>query len=188
MIAAALLPNLLTMSRILMAPFVVVAILAAADAAAAGLFAAGMLTDVLDGHLARRRDWTSRFGKLMDPVADKLLVSGAFAALAAGGRIAVWAVSVIFLREVAVSALRAVALRGGTVISASRFGKAKTAMQVLAILVLLLAADVAAASVQALVLATVAVTMLSGAAYFGAYLAAGDRGQPVAAHPAPAQR
>lgn len=184
----AVLPNLLTLSRIALVPFVVLTLLAAADAAAACLFAAGMATDVLDGYLARSRGWISTFGELMDPIADKLLVGGAFVALAATNRIAAWAVVLIFGREIAVSGLRMIALRDGTVISASRLGKAKTAVQVVAILVLVLAPDPGAPLVQSLVLLTVAVTTLSGLAYFRAYLTRDEPRTAVRARPAPAHR
>ena len=163
-------PNALTMSRILIAPLVVLALLGSADLAALSLFAVGMATDVLDGHFARSRGWSTTFGKLMDPIADKMLVGGAFVALAATNSIAAWAVAIILGRELAVSGLRMLALRRGVVIPADRFGKAKTGLQVLTVIVLLLIPDPTAPAIVALVLLTVLVTLISGLGYLRAYM------------------
>ena len=92
-----------------------------------------MATDTLDGHLARSRNLVTDFGKLMDPLADKLFVGTAFVCLGPPGAPRVAVVIVILTREVAVSALRFVANRRGVVISASTLGKAKTALQAMTI-------------------------------------------------------
>ena len=158
-------PNALTVGRIGLVPPLVLLLLDGPQAAASAVFALGALSDVLDGHIARSRGIVTTFGKLMDPVADKLLTGAAFVALAANGRIAVWIVAVILLREVAVSALRWWAKRRGEVISASGIGKLKTTLQTATILALILVADPGAGWVELLVAVTVAVTVVSGIAY-----------------------
>jgi CDP-diacylglycerol--glycerol-3-phosphate 3-phosphatidyltransferase len=161
------LPNALTIARIMLV-VPMVALLLAEDqaAAAAAVFVAGALTDVLDGHLARSRGLVTTFGKLMDPVADKLLIGGAFVCLAIIDHVAAWVVVVIVAREALVTLLRAVAGRRGVVISANALGKAKTGLQTALILVLIVAPDPSAAWVDVLIGATVAITVASGAAYF----------------------
>jgi CDP-diacylglycerol--glycerol-3-phosphate 3-phosphatidyltransferase len=137
--------------------------------AAAALFGLAALTDALDGHLARSRDSVTTFGKIADPIADKLLVGAALVSLVAVNRLAAWIAAVIMVRELAVSALRAVAGREGLVISASRFGKAKMAVQVAAILALIAAPVASALWLQVLLYVTVAVTVASGIDYFLAF-------------------
>lgn len=163
-------PNALTSLRIALAPVLLLALLGElGGAAAATIFAVGMVTDVLDGHIARSRGCVSSFGKLLDPAADKLLVGSAFVGLAAADRVALWVVAVILARELFVSVLRQLALRRGTVIAANRLGKAKTALQTAMILVLILAPDPGAFWVLSLLAATVIATVLSGLAYLTAY-------------------
>lgn len=163
-------PNSLTMTRILMAPLLAVAMLPQAEASIAALvFAAGMATDVADGHLARSRGLHTRFGTLMDPIADKLFVGTALVCLAATGEIAVWVVAVVFARDLAVTGMRLAARRQGVIIAANGFGKAKTVIQALVVLVLLVAGG-GGALVQGLVYLMVAVTVLSGAVYAAGYL------------------
>ncbi len=173
-------PNALTVGRIGLVPALVLLLLDGPQAAASAVFALGALSDVLDGHIARSRGIVTTFGKLMDPLADKLLSGAAFVALAANGRVAVWIVAVILIREAAVSALRWWAKRRGEVIAANALGKAKAALQTVTILVLILVSDPGAAWVETLVAATVAVTVVSGVAY--ALAARRPRG-PVARHP-----
>ena len=184
------LPNALTVARVLVVPPLVLFVLQSEDGsslAAAALFAAAALTDALDGHLARARDSVTTFGKIADPIADKLLVGAALISLVAVSRVAAWVAAVIMAREVAVSGLRAVAGREGLVISASRFGKAKMGLQVLAILALIAAPDDSALWLQALVYLTVAVTVVSGVDYFVAFRRRGAAGvraeRPRAAEP-----
>ncbi|MBA3746865.1 MAG: CDP-diacylglycerol--glycerol-3-phosphate 3-phosphatidyltransferase [Solirubrobacterales bacterium] len=159
------LPNSLTVVRIVLAPILVLALEGGSGAVALTVFGAAMATDVLDGHLARSRDSITTFGKLMDPVADKLLIGGAFVCLAVIDRIDPWIVTAIVAREVAVSGLRVIACRHRVVISANRLGKAKTAIQAVAIVALIVAPNPAAAWVDAIVAATVAITIVSGLAY-----------------------
>lgn len=181
------LPNALTLSRICLIPVLAVLLLERdAAAPAAAVFVAGMATDVLDGHIARSRSLITTFGKLMDPLADKLLVGAAFVCLAATDRVEPWVVAVILGREAAVTGLRILAKRDGIVISANRLGKAKTALQTVAILVLVVAADPTAAWVELIVAATVAITLASGLVYV--LLFAGGHRRPALAEASPTTR
>jgi CDP-diacylglycerol--glycerol-3-phosphate 3-phosphatidyltransferase len=162
------LPNALTLLRILLVPVVVVALLDETpngDAIAAGVFALAALTDGLDGYIARSRGAITTFGKLMDPIADKLLVAAALIALVSLERLEAWIAMVIIAREFAVTGLRLVAAEQGVVIQASWLGKAKTILQVAAIIALI-ATDPAPVGVELLVYAAVAATVVSGADYF----------------------
>jgi CDP-diacylglycerol---glycerol-3-phosphate 3-phosphatidyltransferase len=162
------LPNALTVLRILLVPVVVVALLDETpngDAIAAGVFALAAVTDTLDGYIARQRDAVTTFGKLMDPIADKLLVAAALIALVSLNRLAAWIAMVIIAREFAVTGLRLVAAEQGVVIQASWLGKLKTVLQVAAI-ICLIAVDPAPLAIDLLVYAAVAVTVISGVDYF----------------------
>ena len=163
--------NLLTICRMLLTPLLVVLLDQAAWGPALVVFATAMATDALDGYLARSRGLVTDFGKVMDPVADKLLIGSALVCLAAIDRVDAWVVAVILAREAAVSGLRIAAGRQGMIISANRLGKAKTAMQTAAILALIVVGDPGAAWVQALVGATVAITVISGAVYAANFFA-----------------
>ena len=130
------LANTLTLLRILAVPVVVVALLGETpngDALAAGVFALAALTDGLDGYFARSRDAITTFGKLMDPLADKLLITAALVSLVSLNRLQAWVAMVIIAREIAVTGLRAIAAERGVVIAASWLGKLKTVLQIAAI-------------------------------------------------------
>jgi CDP-diacylglycerol---glycerol-3-phosphate 3-phosphatidyltransferase len=162
-------PNALTLARILLVPVVVVALLVESPGGstiAAVVFAIAALTDGLDGYIARSQQSVTTFGKVMDPVADKLMVAAALISLVSLDRLAAWVAMVIIAREFAVSGLRIAAGQQGVVIPASSLGKLKTIVQVAAVLALIAASDHDAAWVQALVYAMVGVTVLSGADYF----------------------
>ena len=135
------LPNVLTLSRIIMA-FVLVLLLEAntsmGNILAALVFAAASLTDFYDGHLAKTRGLVSNFGKIMDPIADKILILSTFGVLAHIGMVAWWMFIVIALREVLVTASRLIAMRRGQVLAAERAGKVKTVVQIIAISAILL--------------------------------------------------
>jgi CDP-diacylglycerol--glycerol-3-phosphate 3-phosphatidyltransferase len=135
------------------------------DAIAAGVFALAALTDGLDGYIARSRDNITTFGKLMDPLADKLLVTAALVSLVSLGRLEAWIAMVIIAREFAVTGLRGVAAERGVVIQASWLGKLKTILQVTAIIALI-ATDPAPLGVDIFVYVAVAVTVISGVDYF----------------------
>lgn len=135
------LPNQLTIGRILLVPVFVIVILSGMKNAlfiSAIIFAIASLTDFLDGHIARKHNLISNFGKLMDPFADKLLVSAALITMVELNLVPSWMVIIIISREFAVSILRAVAASAGVVIAASKGGKAKTISQIIAILMILL--------------------------------------------------
>ena len=162
------LPNVLTVVRILLVPVLVAALLSGAeggDLLAAIVFAVASLTDALDGWIARRRRSESTFGKLMDPLADKLLVVAALVSLVSLDRLAAWVAMVIIAREFAVTGLRQLAMEHGHVMPASSWGKVKTVSQIAMVLVLI-AVDDRTPAVYALVYATVVVTVVSGADYF----------------------
>jgi CDP-diacylglycerol---glycerol-3-phosphate 3-phosphatidyltransferase len=162
------LPNTLTVLRILLVPVVVVALLDETpngDAIAAGVFALAALTDGLDGWIARNRGEITTFGKLMDPLADKLLVTAALVSLVSLGRLEAWVAMVIIAREFAVTGLRAVAAERGVVIQASWLGKVKTILQIAAIIALI-AVDPTPLGVDFLVYVAVAATVISGVDYF----------------------
>jgi CDP-diacylglycerol--glycerol-3-phosphate 3-phosphatidyltransferase len=160
------LPNLLTLLRILLVPVLVAALLEATpngSAVAAAVFAAAAVTDGLDGYIARSRRSITTFGKVMDPIADKLLIAAALISLVSLDRVAPWVAMVIIAREFAVSGLRVAAGQQGVVIPASPLGKVKTVAQVAAILAVIATGDWWA---QALLYVAAAVTLLSGADYF----------------------
>jgi CDP-diacylglycerol--glycerol-3-phosphate 3-phosphatidyltransferase len=162
-------PNALTLFRILLVPVLVVALLDATPGSkwlAAGVFATAALTDGLDGYLARSRRSVTTFGKVMDPIADKLLVAAALISLVSLDRVAAWVAMVIIAREFAVSGLRIAAGAQGVVIPASALGKVKTVTQVAAILALIAVDDTGAWWVQSLVGVAIVVTIASGADYF----------------------
>ena len=163
------LPNFLTLVRIMLVPVLVVALLDETpngDTIAAIVFAIAAVTDGLDGYFARSREAVTTFGKVMDPIADKLLIAAALISLVSLDRVAAWVAMVIIAREFAVSGLRVAAGQQGVVIPASLLGKAKTILQVAMVMALIAAADSGAAWVQALVYLAVALTVISGADYF----------------------
>ena len=129
------------------------------------MFAVAAFTDGLDGYIARSRGSVTTFGKLMDPLADKLLIIAPLISLVSLNRIAPWVAMVIIARELAVTMLRMVAVERGVVIAASWLGKAKTLLQVAAIFAVI-AFETTPLAVDALLYAAVAVTVVSGADYF----------------------
>ena len=163
------LPNVLTLLRILLVPVLVVALTVETDngdTLAAIVFAVAALTDGLDGYLARSRQSITTFGKVMDPIADKLLIAAALIALVSLERLDAWVAMVIIAREFAVSGLRIAAGQQGVVIPATLLGKAKTVIQIAAVMALIAAPEPSAAWVDALVYSMVALTVVSGADYF----------------------
>ncbi len=126
-------PNLITLFRIVIVPVVVLLLyVAAGDVSFARsitafvLYVLASLTDLLDGYLARRYQMVTPLGKLLDPLADKILVCAALIMLVPPGRVAAWMVVIVVAREIGVTALRGVASTEGLVIAASPLGKAKT--------------------------------------------------------------
>lgn len=136
------LANKLTLLRIFLVPvFLIFFLVEGIDygtIVATIVFIVASITDQLDGHIARSRNQITTFGKFMDPLADKLLVTAVFVCLVQIGMIPAWAVIIILSREFAVSGLRSIAASNGLVIAASWWGKIKTVTQMLAILLFLL--------------------------------------------------
>lgn len=166
--------NKITMLRIAMIPVFMAVMLIDFPfhmEAALAVFLLASLTDHLDGHLARKYNLITDFGKFMDPLADKLLVTAAFVILIQMGRIDAWIVFVILAREFAVSGLRSLAAAQNIIIAASNFGKLKTVTQIVAICVLILnnfpfsLINLPIATICIYV--TLIITVLSGLDYFG---------------------
>lgn len=133
------LPNALTLIRIFAVPLLVALLLTKDHMLVASfIFLAASLTDLLDGYLARKRGQVTTLGVLLDPLADKLLISAAFIALIPHGIVPAWMVVLIVGREFAVSGLRSIASSQGFTISASDLGKIKMVAQVAAITLLTL--------------------------------------------------
>ena len=139
------LPNSLTLLRIFLVPFLVVVLLTKFDGrefVGLAIFLVAAITDFLDGYFARRRGQITRMGTLLDPIADKLLMSAAFISLVEMDPLHVpaWMVVIIIGREFAVSGLRSIAAQQGVTIAASPLGKGKMISQVIAIGLLILGA------------------------------------------------
>src|SRR5713226_3947066 len=133
------LPNSLTLFRIFLVPFLVVVLLTKfSDFVGLGIFLVAAITDYFDGYFARRLKKTTRLGTLLDPIADKLLMSAAFISLVELGLAKAWMVVIIIGREFAVSGLRSIAAQHGVTIAASPLGKGKTISQTIAIALLIL--------------------------------------------------
>lgn len=134
------LPNSISLFRVVMVPLLMVFLLVSipgGDIIALVIFLIAAASDSLDGYIARRKRQTTVLGAFLDPLADKLLVTAALVSLVGLNRLSVWIAMVVIAREFAVSGLRMVVAVQNVVISASRWGKAKTASQMLAIAVLI---------------------------------------------------
>jgi len=134
-------PNSLTLFRVAAVPVIVILLMYPSrptTVIAALLFSAAAITDYLDGYYARRRGLVSNLGKVMDPVADKLLVSSVCIMLAAIGWVPAWVVCIIVGRELAVTGLRNIIAEKGEDVSASNLGKYKTGFQIAALIPLLI--------------------------------------------------
>lgn len=136
-------PNYLTTLRVILIPFFVFFMVTdyAGESSkwiALALFIVASITDFLDGYLARKHNIVSNFGKFMDPLADKMLVSAAMICLTEQGRLAAWIVIVIISREFIISGFRLIAADNGVVIAASYWGKFKTNFQMFMIILLIM--------------------------------------------------
>ena len=156
------LPNRLTILRTLMIPVFLFFLLTdyagnCSKWIAVIVFILASLTDFLDGHIARKYNLVTNFGKFMDPLADKLLVCSALICLVDMNRIASWMVIVIIAREFIISGFRLIASDNGVVIAASYWGKFKTTFQM--IMICLLIADIAAISIVTLIVTWIAVIL-----------------------------
>ena len=161
-------PNYLTILRVIMIPFFVFFMVTdyAGDASkwiSVALFIIASLTDFLDGHLERKHNIVSNFGKFMDPLADKMLVSSAMICLTEQGRLAAWIVIIIISREFIISGFRLIAADNGVVIAASYWGKFKTNFQMFMIIMLIinLGTPVAVMIENVLIVIATALTIIS---------------------------
>ncbi|UCH21973.1 MAG: CDP-diacylglycerol--glycerol-3-phosphate 3-phosphatidyltransferase [Deltaproteobacteria bacterium] len=166
-------PNFLTLFRIAAVPAIVALMIfpnRACAILAAALFSAAAITDYLDGYLARRRGLETTLGKVMDPVADKLLVSSAFIMLTSHDWIPAWMVCIIIGRELAVTGLRNIIAGKGEDVSASWLGKYKTGFQIAAAIPLLIHYPYFEINFQAIgyvfLLTALVFTIWSGVDYF----------------------
>lgn len=135
------LPNSLTLLRIFLVPILVVVLLTKFDGreyVGLAIFLIAAVTDMLDGYFARRFKKVTRLGILLDPMADKLLISSALISLVELGLAPAWMIVIIIGREFAVSGLRSIASQQGVAIAASPLGKTKTVSQVIAVSILIL--------------------------------------------------
>ena len=166
-------PNQLTLFRIAAVPIIIVLMLfpnRICTFIAAILFSAAAITDYLDGFLARKRGMVTTLGKIMDPVADKLLVSSAFIMLSSLGWVPAWMTCIIIGRELAVNGLRNIIAEKGEDLSASNLGKYKTGFQIAAIIPLMIHFPFFGLNVQVIgnlfLWGALVFTIWSGADYF----------------------
>lgn len=161
-------PNLVTVLRALLVPLILVLVLMESRSTrwwAFGIFTLAAVTDTIDGWVARRWDGVTRWGQIADPIADKLLVIGTLAALASLGTVPWWAVAVIVVREVGVTLLRwRIMSEAQVVLPSSRWGKAKTISQFVAVVAFLLPTPPRVLAAVLLYVA-IALTVLSGLDY-----------------------
>lgn len=169
------LPNKITLLRIILVPVFTYFLLFESNhnlyykIIALIIFIIAAITDGLDGYIARKQKVITKFGKIIDPLADKLLVSSALIAFVALERISVWIAIIIIGREFAVTGLRVVAASEGKVIAASKWGKWKTNLQIFAIIAVILDPDILTLPFQLkdlLLWLAVLVTIISGLDYF----------------------
>ncbi len=158
------LPNKLSLFRIFLVPLLVALIITKySSLLAATVFGLAMLTDWLDGYIARTTNQITTLGKLLDPVADKLLVCAALISLVGTSKVPAWIVVIIIGRELAITGLRAVAASQAEIIAAGSLGKYKTTVQAIAIVMLIL--NIPPWDMVVLWLALI-LTLVSGVDYF----------------------
>ena len=163
------LPNKLTMFRVVLIPVFIVVLMSGLIAEPASryiavvIFCVASFTDYLDGHIARKYNLVTNFGKFMDPLADKLLVSAAMICMIELGMLPAWVVIIIISREFIITGFRLIAAEGGLVIAASWWGKIKTVTQMAMIILMLLGINKVIGTIL-VVLATI-FTVVSGVDY-----------------------
>ena len=141
------LPNKLTIARMAMVPLFMIALLMNTPASriiATVIFALASLTDMLDGHIARKYNMVTNFGKLMDPLADKVLTAAAMICLVELGDLAAWIAVVIIFREYLITGLRSVAASENIVVAANIWGKVKTVCHWISLMLLMVKPQVVA--------------------------------------------
>jgi len=186
------LPNLVTMGRVVLVPFVLLFIdnfSPLRSFIAALLYLVSAVGDGLDGYLARSRGEVSTLGKFLDPLADKLTVTAVLVFMVALGRVPAWVTVVLIARDLAITGLRSIASAQGLVIAASDGGKIKTALQLVAIMMLLIhfRYPILGTSIEAIdyhrsglgvLYISMGVSLLSGAQYMRNFFATALRQQP----------
>lgn len=163
-------PNALSLVRIFLVPVLVVFLIVVPrpdNLWAAAVFLAAVLTDWLDGRIARSMRQVTTLGKLLDPVADKLLISASLISLVQVGRVPAWMVVLIVGRDLAITGLRGIAASQNVIIQANEFGKATMAAEVLAVALLILNWPAVSVSLgQAALVVAILLSLASGVAYF----------------------
>ncbi|MBS7220337.1 MAG: CDP-diacylglycerol--glycerol-3-phosphate 3-phosphatidyltransferase [Christensenellales bacterium] len=163
------LPNKLTIFRVILIPVFIIALMSGIIPEPVNryvgvvIFCVASFTDYLDGHIARKYNLVTNFGKFMDPLADKLLVSSALICMIELGFLPAWIVIIIISREFIITGFRLIAAEGGLVIAASWWGKIKTVTQMLMIILVLLGVGGIIGNIL-IILATV-FTVISGVDY-----------------------
>ncbi|MDU1411563.1 MAG: CDP-diacylglycerol--glycerol-3-phosphate 3-phosphatidyltransferase [Clostridium sp.] len=167
------LANKLTVIRMILVPIFLIASMFGTiegNIIALVIFIVASITDKLDGYIARSKNQITNFGKFMDPLADKLLVTSALIVLVEKGIVPGWVVVIIIAREFIVSGLRTLAASQGVVIAASNWGKLKTATQMVGIIMALLSLVYSASwlniSTQIVIYVAAVITLISGVDYF----------------------
>ena len=164
------LPNKLTVARVIAVPFFIIAYLLGMYWVALIIFAAASITDFFDGKIARSRNLVTNFGKIMDPLADKILVYSALCLFIETGLIDAWMLIIILAREFAIAGMRTVAASEGRVLAAGMSGKIKTALQMFAVPLMMLGQAIPTVIIigkvgYILFLASLVMTVYSGAEY-----------------------
>ncbi len=164
------LPNALSLVRIFLVPVLVVFLIVVPrpyNLTAAAVFLAAVLTDWLDGRIARSTRQVTTLGKLLDPVADKLLISASLISLVQVGRVPAWMVVLIVGRDLAITGLRGIAASQNVIIQASDFGKATMIAEVVAVALLILNYPAVSVTLgQAALLVAIVLSLASGVVYF----------------------
>ena len=156
-------PNKLTLLRIILVPIFMCAYLLGLKYTSATVFIVAAITDWADGYLARKNHLITNFGKFMDPLADKLLVTAALLCLVENGTVASWVAMVIIAREFIVTGIRLVAASEGKVIAAGKLGKFKTVTQLAAMICAIIAGE--GTGTDVLMYLAAAMTVISGIDY-----------------------
>lgn len=162
------LPNKLTIMRVIAVPFFVALYMLGYNITAFVLFIAASFTDMLDGKIARKHNLVTNFGKIMDPLADKILVYSAFCLMLGDGTVQAWMLIIILAREFTVAGMRTVAASEGIVIAAGMSGKIKTVLQMIAVPLLILGTwphEYVAYAGQGFLWASLIMTVYSGIEY-----------------------
>lgn len=163
------LPNKLTLFRVILIPVFIIVLMSGFVSEplnryiGVAIFCIASFTDFLDGHIARKYNLVTNFGKFMDPLADKLLVSSALICMIEMGMLPAWIVIIIISREFIITGFRLIAAEGGLVIAASWWGKIKTVTQMLMIIIVML--DISQIIGAILIILATVFTVISGVDY-----------------------